>query len=128
MAVLLQLAVTRATQDQFDQLDAMVGEAMMQAGGPPPGLMSHVVYPEGDGFVVAEVWRMESDGLPYLDGVLRPLLTAVGLAGEETTVRPVWSFARPVTAVRVADPPRPLIGMTGQRQERTLCRRTDRGN
>jgi hypothetical protein len=57
--------------------------------------MSHVVYPEGDGFVVAEVWRMESDGLPYLDGVLRPLLTAVGLAGEETTVRPVWSFARP---------------------------------
>ena len=128
MAVLLQLAVTRATQDQFDQLDAIVGEAMMQAGGPPPGLMSHVVYPEGDGFVVAEVWRMESDGLPYLDGVLRPLLTAVGWAGEETTVRPVWSFARPVTAVRVADPPRPLIGMTGQRQERTLCRRTDRGN
>jgi len=29
MAVLLQLAVTRATQDQFDQLDAMIGEAMM---------------------------------------------------------------------------------------------------
>lgn len=95
MAVLLQLAVTSASQDQFDQLDAKVGEAMMQAGGPPPGLMSHVVYPEGDGFVVAEVWRMESDGLPYLDGVLRPLLTAVGLAGQETTVRPVWSFARP---------------------------------
>ena len=36
MAVLLQLAVTRATQDQFDQLDAMVGEAMMHAGDPPP--------------------------------------------------------------------------------------------
>lgn len=95
MAVLLQLAVTRATHDQFDQLDAKVGEAMGQAGGPPPGLMSHVVYPEGDGFVVAEIWRTDSEGVDYLESVLRPLLTATSLAGEETTVRPVWSFARP---------------------------------
>ena len=95
MAVLLELAVTRATHDQFDQLDGKVGEAMREAGGPPPGLMSHVVCPEGDGFVVAQVWRTESEGVHYVDGVLRPLLTAMSLAGEETTVRPVWSFARP---------------------------------
>jgi len=53
MAVLLQLSVTSATRDQFDELDARVGQAMSEAGGPPPGLMSHVVYPEGDGFAVA---------------------------------------------------------------------------
>jgi len=46
MATLLSIRVGPATQDQFNDLDARVGQAMMQAGGPPDGLMSHVVYPE----------------------------------------------------------------------------------
>jgi hypothetical protein len=68
---------------------------MTQAGGPPTGLMSHVVYPEGDGFVVAEVWRTEAYGRPFVDDVLRPLMTELGLTAHEPTVHPVWSFARP---------------------------------
>jgi len=60
MAVLVQLTVTPATQQQFNELDAAVGQSMTDAGGPPDGLMSHVVYPDGVGFVVAEVWRTES--------------------------------------------------------------------
>jgi hypothetical protein len=56
--------------------------------------MSHVVYPEGDGFIVAEVWRVESEGHRYLNEVLRPLLAKMGLTGNETSARPVWSFAR----------------------------------
>lgn len=95
MASLLQLTVAPATQDQFNELDAKVGQSMMQAGGPPAGLMSHAVYPEGDGFVIAEVWRAESEGQPYIDDVLRPLLAELGLTGHATVVRPVWSFARP---------------------------------
>ena len=95
MAVLLQLTVTPATQDQFDRLDARVGQSMMQAGGPPAGLMSHVVYPDDDGFVIAEVWRTRAEGQPYVDDVLRPLLMELGLSANETTERPVWSFARP---------------------------------
>src|SRR5215212_11014775 len=95
MAVLLHLSVTSATRDQFNELDARVGQAMADGGGPPPGLMSHVVYPEGDGFIVAEVWRTESDGAAYVDDVLRPMVGGLGLAAEETHVRPVWSFARP---------------------------------
>ena len=95
MAVILRFTVTPANQDTFDELDARVEHAMSQAGGPPAGLMSHVVYPEGDGFVVAGVWRAEADGLRYVDGVLRPLLNELGLAAEATTVSPVWSFARP---------------------------------
>ncbi len=95
MAALLQILVTPATQAQFDELDAAVGEAMERAGGPPPGLMSHVVYPKGDGFVVADVWRQEADGRKYVDTVLRLLLANLGLAARETTVLPVWSFARP---------------------------------
>jgi hypothetical protein len=95
MAVLLQLTVTRATRDQFDELDARVGQFMAQAGGPPAGLMSHVAYPEGDGFVVANVWRTQTEGQPYFDEVLLPLLAELGLNTHECTERPVWSFARP---------------------------------
>ena len=95
MAVLLRFTVTPANQDTFDELDARVEHAMSQAAGPPAGLMSHVVYPEGEGFVVAGVWRAEPDGLLYVDGVLRPLVNELGLAAEATTVSPVWSFARP---------------------------------
>ena len=95
MAVLVQLSVTSAARDQFDELDARVGQAMSEAGGPPPGLMSHVVYPEGDGFAVAEVWRTEAEGRSYVDDVLRLLLAELRLTASETTVRPVWSFARP---------------------------------
>jgi hypothetical protein len=95
MAVLLQLTVAPATHEQFNQLDAMVGQSMMQAGGPPDGLMSHAVYPEGDGFIIAEVWRGETEGRPYIDDVLRPLVTGLGLNADKTTVRPIWSFARP---------------------------------
>lgn len=95
MASILQLAVSPATQDQFNELDVKVGQSMMQAGGPPDGLMSHAVYPEGDGFVIAEVWRGEDEGQRYVEGVLRPLIVESGLAGQEIVVRPVWSFARP---------------------------------
>lgn len=95
MAVLLYFSVTSVTRDQVDELDARVGQAMSEAGGPPPGLMSHVVYPEGDEVVVADVWRTESEGLSFVDNVVRPLLTELDLKASETTVRPVWSFARP---------------------------------
>jgi len=95
MAVLLHLSVTSATRDQFNELDTRVGQAMSAGGGPPPGLMSHMVYPEGDGFVVAEVWQTESPGQLYVADVLRPLLAELHLTASETTVLPVWSFARP---------------------------------
>jgi hypothetical protein len=95
MAVLLQLAVNPASPEQFQDLDALVGRAMMEAGGPPAGLMSHVVFPDKDGFVVADVWRTEAEGMHYLTDQLRPLLDQLGLDVIETSVRPVWSFARP---------------------------------
>jgi hypothetical protein len=94
MAVLVQLTVTPATREQFDQLDGRVGQLMM-AGGPPAGLMSHVVYPQGEGFLIAEVWRTQAEGQPFFDEVLGPLLTELGLTTVESTVLPVWSFARP---------------------------------
>jgi hypothetical protein len=95
MAVLLQFTVTPATRDQFNELDARLEESMTQGGGPPPGLMSHVVYPHDDGFVVADVWRTESDGQPFVNEVIYPVLAELGLTASEITALPVWSFARP---------------------------------
>ena len=65
---------------------------MVQAGGPPAGLMSHAVYPEGDGFVIAEVWRAEAEGQRYVEDLLRSLLAESGLPGQDNVVRPVCSF------------------------------------
>ena len=95
VAVLLEFTVGNATQDQFNALDDRVGETMMRAGGPPPGLMVHVVYPADDGFVVAEVWSTEVEGRAYVDDVLAPLVRTLGLEPSELRVRAVWSFARP---------------------------------
>jgi len=95
MAVLLELSIEVATQDQFNALDDRVGEAMMQAGGPPAGLLAHVVYPAGDGFVVADVWRSEHEGRAYVAEVLIPLAQHAGLTPSEPRARAVWSFARP---------------------------------
>ena len=95
MAILLQLKIAPATQEQFNGLDALVGKSMMEAGGPPEGLMSHVVYPEDNGFVIAEVWRAEPEGRTYVEEVLRPLVTGLHLTAGEPESRSVWSFARP---------------------------------
>jgi hypothetical protein len=95
MAVVLRLTVSPATQAQFNVLDDRVGEAMDAAGGPPDGLMAHVVYPEGEGFVVAGVWRSEADGRDYVDGTLVGMVADLGLSPGKIDVVPVWSFARP---------------------------------
>ena len=95
VAVLLEFAVGAGTHDQFNMLDDRVGETMMRAGGPPPGLMAHVAYPVGDGFVVADVWSTEAEGQAYVSDVLTPLAKTLGLEPTVTRVLAVWSFARP---------------------------------
>lgn len=95
MAVVLRLTVSPASREQFNVLDDRVGEAMMAAGGPPAGLMSHVVYPEGEGFVVAQVWRSETEGRDHIVDLLSGLAAEVDLTLGEIDVVPVWSFARP---------------------------------
>lgn len=91
MAVFLEFTVGPATHDQFNELDDRIGETMMKAGGPPPGLMAHVV----DGFVVAEVWSTEVECQAYVSDVLTPLAKTLGLEPSEARALAVWSFARP---------------------------------
>jgi hypothetical protein len=95
MAILCRLWIVPATHEQFLEVEERVEQALMRSGGPPSGLMSNVVYPEGDGFVIAGIWRIEADANANVKDVLQPLLADVGLTVAETTVCPVWSFARP---------------------------------
>ncbi len=95
MAVVVEIRVLQASKADHEALDAGVEAAMGQQGGPPAGLMAHFARPEGDGFVICDVWRSEADMRPFVDGVILPALAAAGLASEEPIVSPAWGFARP---------------------------------
>jgi hypothetical protein len=69
--------------------------SMMEMGGPPPGLMVHFARPDGDGFLLFNVWRNESDMRPFYDDVVLPRLAEAGLQHEESKIFPVWVLARP---------------------------------
>jgi hypothetical protein len=95
LAIVGMTVVPNGSQAEFDRLNEGVEAAMMQMGGPPAGLMAHLVYPSGEGFVICGVWRTEADMRPFHDEVVLAKLADVGLEPAETVVSPVWSFARP---------------------------------
>jgi hypothetical protein len=94
MAVVVEVVVARGSKAQFDEVDVVVSGAM-ERSGPPPGLMSHLVKPVGDGFVISDVWRTAEDFHPFNVVVLQPALAAAGLVAGDAVISSVWSFARP---------------------------------
>ncbi len=95
MAIVVELRVPRASQADAERLDDSVVETFADNGGPPAGLMMHLARPEGDGILLVDVWRNESEWRSFFDDVFLPRLTAEGLTHEGPVVRPVWCFARP---------------------------------
>jgi len=95
MAVVSEILVSAATQEDMGRIDADVGEAMMRMGGPPAGLMVHFVRPSGDGFLICGVWRTEAEMRTFLDQVVLPVISRSGLRAAEPVTWPVWNFARP---------------------------------
>jgi hypothetical protein len=97
MAVVVELRAV-GTRDDHDAADVKVEEAMGKLGGPPNGLMFHLTWPDGDGFVVLDVWRTEQAAREFLDSVVLPAFGAAGLSVGEPTIRPVWGMAQPPTS------------------------------
>lgn len=95
MAIVVQTLVPHASEADADRLDQLVDAAITQRGGPPAGLMAHIVHPSGAGFMICEVWRSEADMLSFYDDVVAPKLAEAGLVPDDRVVSPVWSFARP---------------------------------
>jgi hypothetical protein len=95
MAVIGQLLVTAGAQSDHDALDAVVSAAMARDGGPPAGLMAHMVRPDGDGFMIIDVWHTESAMRQFFESVVLPGLEEVQLVPRELDVWPLWGFAAP---------------------------------
>ncbi len=95
MAIVSEMLVPGASRADADLLDASVEQTFKHSGGPPAGLMVHLVRPEGDGFLMVDVWRSEEEMQAFLEEVVRPRLAAGGLSAGEPRVSPVWSLGRP---------------------------------
>ncbi len=95
MAVVVEVLVHGASHADHDLLDARVEQAFKARGGPPTGLMLHLTRPEGDGFLLLDVWRSETEMQPFFDEVVLPHLAEAGLSHDPPRMAPVWSLGRP---------------------------------
>jgi hypothetical protein len=95
MAIVVETRVLQASKADADRFDDSMRAAMMQLGGPPAGLMVHITRPSGEGFLLCNVWRAETEMRPFYEDVIRPKLVDAGLCAEEPQIWPVWALARP---------------------------------
>lgn len=95
MAIVARILIEPADQNDHDQFDSAVESRLHDLGGPPNGLMLHVVYPHGRGFMIVDAWRTEDLFRAFRDQLLLPALDEVGLAAAEAEIGPAWSIARP---------------------------------
>lgn len=95
MAIVAQIFIDSADQNDHDRLQSAVESRIHDIGRPPDGLMVHVSYPRGDGFVIVEAWRTEELFRSYMDELLGPAVAEVALAAGEPEIGQAWSIARP---------------------------------
>ena len=95
MAIIVRILLEPADQDDHDRLQDAVEAGMSRLGGPPEGLMFHLGYPSGQGFLLVEVWRSEKLFQVWWVEVMEPAIAQVGLVAGEPEFGPVWSLARP---------------------------------
>jgi hypothetical protein len=95
VAIVARILVEPAEESDHDRLGSAVESRLDDLGGPPDGLMLHVGYPHGRGFVIIEAWRSEDLFWSYLDQLFLPALSEVGLVAGEAEIGPAWSIARP---------------------------------
>ena len=95
MAVVVETLVPRASKAESDLLDEKIGAVFQEIGGPPAGLMVHIGRPSGDGLLLCEVWRTESEMRSFYNQILLPKISEVGLEAGEAAISPLWQFGRP---------------------------------
>ncbi len=95
MAIVAQVFVEPAEQNDHDRLESAVGSRLQDLGGPPDGLMVHVGYPHGRGFMIVEAWRSEDLFRLYFENLFLPALREAGLVAGAAEIGPAWSIARP---------------------------------
>lgn len=95
VATVARILVEPGEQHDQDRLESAVESRLQDLGGPPDGLMLHVGYPQGGGFMIIEAWRSEGPFRSSLDRLFLPALGEAGLVAGEAAIGPAWSIARP---------------------------------
>ncbi len=95
MAIVARILVEPAEQNDHDRLEGAINSRLHDLGGPPDGLILHVGYPHGRGFMMVEAWRTEDLFRSYFDQLVLPVLSETGLVAGEPEIGPAWSIARP---------------------------------
>ena len=55
MAVVVRTLVLDVDRPTHDRLEQAINANIGRPGGPAPGLMAHIGYPEGEGLLIADV-------------------------------------------------------------------------
>lgn len=95
MAVVATTFVAHADHETHDRLEAEVEGRLSAFGGPPEGLMAHIAYPCDGGLMTVDSFRSEQTCNAFIDDVLDPALSAVGMSATSRQVVSLWSFACP---------------------------------
>jgi hypothetical protein len=95
MAIVVRTSIDSADKDDHDRLDQFVEAGVVRQGSPPKGLMVHLSYPSGDGFLIVNVWSSETMFQSWWRDVMESALSEAGLTASEHQIDPVWSLARP---------------------------------
>jgi len=95
VAIVVRTLLEPADQADHDRLQDAVEAGISRLGGPPEGLMVHLGYPSGRGFLIVEVWRSENLFRVWWVEIMESAIAQVGLVAGEPEVGPVWSLARP---------------------------------
>ena len=95
MAIVVHTAIGPADQEAHNRLDQSIETTLMRQGGPPDGLMVHLAYPSGQGFLIVDVWNSEDAFRAWWADVMEPALADADLTAGGHEINPVWSLARP---------------------------------
>lgn len=95
MAIVVEVVIPRASREEAVRLEDSVGRVIAERGGPPAGLMAHLMRPEGDGVRLIDVWRNEPEWRAFHEEAIVPAVATSGLSASEPVLSPAWAFARP---------------------------------
>src|SRR4051812_31163552 len=94
MPVLIRYAPTSLTREQYDKVNAILGERGPE--GPPPALQLHVLFGGEPDLRVSEIWASQEAWQQAWDGGLKAALSTVGVEvaePEQLPVHELWGSA-----------------------------------
>ncbi|MBT2511109.1 hypothetical protein J7I98_35885 [Streptomyces sp. ISL-98] len=94
MAIIVELNMTGATQDQYEQVANKVtggrGLVKGRSDWPVPGVIAHVAGPGENGWFVVDVWESEEAWQRFAE-ILVPFAQEVGMPDFQPRIYPAFN-------------------------------------